>query len=41
MENLETAKAEAKRVAKEPMLDSIAGGSGPTSWTTKIYDEAG
>ncbi|MEI9406610.1 DUF6894 family protein [Mesorhizobium argentiipisi] len=39
MESLETAKAEAKRAAKEAMLDGIAGD--PTSWTTKIYDEAG
>ncbi|WP_246693046.1 MULTISPECIES: hypothetical protein [unclassified Mesorhizobium] len=41
MENLETAKAEAKRAAKEAMLDGIAAGSDPTSWVTKIYDEAG
>lgn len=41
MENLETAKAEAKRAAKEAMLDGIVGGSDPTFWMTKIYDEAG
>ncbi|RWB75390.1 MAG: hypothetical protein EOQ50_13980 [Mesorhizobium sp.] len=41
MENLETAKAEAKRAAKEAMLDGIAAGADPTSRVTKIYDEAG
>jgi hypothetical protein len=41
MDDLETAKAEAKRAAKEAMLDGIAAGSDPTSWVTKIYDEGG
>ncbi|AZO08798.1 hypothetical protein EJ074_06510 [Mesorhizobium sp. M3A.F.Ca.ET.080.04.2.1] len=41
MESLEAAKAEARRAAKEAMLDGIVEGMDPTSWVTKIYDEAG
>ncbi|AZO59705.1 MULTISPECIES: hypothetical protein [unclassified Mesorhizobium] len=41
MENLDAAKAEAKRAAKEAMLDGIVEGVDPTSWVTRIYDEAG
>ena len=32
---------EAKRAAKEAMLDGIADGADPTGWVAKIYDEAG
>lgn len=41
MESLDAARAEAKRAAKEAMLDGIVEGMDPTSWVTKIYDEAG
>ncbi|MEZ2328984.1 hypothetical protein AB6802_04610 [Mesorhizobium sp. RCC_202] len=32
---------EAKRAAKEAMLDGIADGADPTSWVAKVYDDAG
>ncbi|MER9655106.1 hypothetical protein NKJ26_16540 [Mesorhizobium sp. M0152] len=37
----EVAVREAKRVAKEAMLDGIADGADPTSWVAKVYDQAG
>ncbi|AZV17635.1 MULTISPECIES: hypothetical protein [unclassified Mesorhizobium] len=41
MADRDEAVREAKRTAKEAMLDGIVEGVDPTSWVTKVYDEAG
>jgi hypothetical protein len=41
MADRDEAVREAKRTAKEAMLDGIVDGVDPTSWVTKVYDEAG
>ncbi|MBZ9922643.1 hypothetical protein LB579_33850 [Mesorhizobium sp. BR1-1-7] len=41
MTDRDEAVREAKRAAKEAMLDGIVDGVDPTSWVTKVYDEAG
>ncbi|WP_245270276.1 DUF6894 family protein [Mesorhizobium ciceri] len=41
MADRDEAVREAKRAAKEAMLDGIVDGVDPTSWVTKVYDEAG
>ncbi|TPL76065.1 hypothetical protein [Mesorhizobium sp. B2-3-15] len=41
MADRDEAIKEAKRAAKEAMLDGIIDGADPTSWVTKVYDEAG
>ena len=41
MANIEVAVSEAKRAAKESMLDGLVSGTDPTGWLTRVYDEAG
>jgi hypothetical protein len=39
--DIETARAEAKKVTRQTMFDGLAEGADPTAWATRVYDASG